>query len=302
VQLLALALIIQIALGLPPGAALMLGGGVVALYTAIGGYRVATETDLPQALVLLAGLVVVLWGLTAPGGAAQILAEAPDFWTFGPWGPSLLLGIVVFLPVTAVLGIDNWQRIATSDTPENARRAFLVAAIICGAAYLVLAQVGRVSGAGGDTSMAEVIDTFRDLMPQGWGWAADVMIMVAVMSSMDTYVMPLMTTLARTDWSLTRIRVAVLTVFVALVGFSYVLEDVLVGVIAAFNTLVVFLPAVLGALLLGDRAPRAAVVSMGSGVAATLVLTVVAQDQAALIGFALSASFYAALRPRRGWA
>jgi Na+/proline symporter len=299
VQLLALSLIVQIALGLPPGAALFLGGGVVALYTAIGGYRIATETDLPQALVLLACVAVVLWGLAGPGAAAQSPAEAPAFWTFGPWGPSLLVGIMVFLPVTAVLGIDNWQRIATSDTPQNARRAFLVAAIVCGAVYLVLAQVGRVSGAGGDTTMGEVIDTFRALMPQGWGWVADVMIMVAVMSSMDTYVMPLMTTLARTDWSLIWIRAAVLSIFAALVGLSYVLGDVLVGVIAAFNTLVVFLPAVLGALLLGDHAPRAAVVSMGAGVVATLALTVVAQDQAAMIGFALSAGVYAALRPRR---
>jgi len=296
-QLLALALIVQVALGLPATPALMLGAGVVAAYTAIGGYRVATETDAAQAVILLAVMAMVAWGLMQGGTAPP--PGAPGFWDFGPWGPALLVGIVLFLPASAVLGIDNWQRIATTADPATARRAFLIAAVLCGGVYLVLAGVGRISGAGGAASMTDVIATFRALMPAGMGWAADAMIMVAVMSSMDTYVMPLMTALARTDWPLARIRLAVLAVFAVLTGLAWALGDVLTGVIAAFNTLVVFLPAVLGALVLGDRAPRAAVVSMGAGVAVTLTATAVVQDLAAILGFAVSAVLYAALRPRR---
>lgn len=296
-QLLALALIVQVALGLSAAPALVLGAGVVAAYTAIGGYRIATETDLPQAVILLVVMGLVAWSLTS--GEVTATAAVPEFWEFGPWGPALLVGIVLFLPASAVLGIDNWQRIATTADPATARRAFLIAAVLCGGVYLVLAQVGWISGAGGAAGMAEVIATFHALLPQGWGWAADAMIMVAVMSSMDTYVMPLMTTLARTDWPLARIRVAVLGVFAALTGLAWLLGDVLTGVIAAFNTLVVFLPAVAGALL-GDRAPRAAVVSMGAGVVVTLAATLAVADLAAIVGFAVSGALYATLRPRGG--
>jgi hypothetical protein len=124
--------------------------------------------------------------------------------------------------------------------------------------------------------------------------------MMAVMSSIDTFVMPLMTGLARTSWGMGRIRLVVVGAFAVLTGAALGIGDALTGVIAAFNALVVFLPAVLGALVLGDRAPRAAVLSMGLGVAATLVLGALALDVAALAGFLLAAGLYAGLRPRGG--
>jgi len=296
-QLLALALIVEVTFGLSPGPALLLGAAVVASYTAIGGYRVATETDLPQAAILLAGMGLALWAIWRDG--APLPPGAPDFASFGPWSPALLLGIVLFLPVSAVLGIDNWQRIATARSAGSARAAFLIAAPLCGAIYLMLCQIGRVTGTPEAAGMAEVIATFRALMPAGLGWMADATIMVAVMSSVDTYVMPLMTTLARTSWGLGRIRAAVLGLFAVLTGMAWVLGDVLVGVIAAFNTLVVFLPAVLGALVWRDRAPRAAAWSMGLGVAATLTATALAPDLAAILGLGVAVGLYLALRPRR---
>lgn len=295
-QLLALALILETALGLPPGLALLLGAAMTASYTAIGGYRVATETDLPQAAVLLAGMGLAGWAIWQ--GGTGVPAGAPEFWTLGPWSPVLLVGIVLFLPASAVLGIDNWQRIATARSARRARLAFVLAALVCGAVYLLLCHIGRIGSTAGGAGMAEVVAAFRALMPEGFGWMADLTIMVAVMSSMDTYVMPLMSTLARTDWPLWRIRLAVIGLFAVLTGVAWAMGDVLTGVIAAFNALVVFLPAVLGALVRGDRAPRAAVWSMGAGVAVTLAATAVVADQAALPGFAVALAVYAALRPR----
>jgi Na+/proline symporter len=296
-QLLALALILQVAFGLAPGPALLLGAAVTAAYTAIGGYRVATETDLPQAAILLAGMGLAVWAIWRDGGGLP--PEAPPFWSFGGWNPVLLVGVALFLPASALLGIDNWQRIATARSPGRARAAFVLAALICGAIYLMLCHVGRVAGTAGSADMAEVIATFRALMPGGMGWVADATIMVAVMSSMDTYVMPLMSALARTDWALWRVRAGVIALFAVLTGVAWAMGDVLVGVIAAFNVLVVFLPAVSGALVWGDRAGRAAAWSMGLGVAATLATTALAADQAAFAGFAVALGAYLALRPRR---
>jgi hypothetical protein len=91
----------------------------------------------------------------------------------------------------------------------------------------------------------------------------------------------------------------VIALFAVLTGVAWAMGDVLVGVIAAFNVLVVFLPAVSGALVWGDRAGRAAAWSMGLGVAATLATTALAADQAAFAGFAVALGAYLALRPRR---
>ncbi|WP_417628274.1 sodium:solute symporter family transporter [Pararhodobacter aggregans] len=290
VQLMALALIVQGALGLGPSAALALAVAVMGGYTALGGYRVATETDLVQALVILAGIVLVAGGLWR-GGVMEAASGAAVF-DLGPWGLPFLIAVMVFLPFSAVLAVDNWQRIATAETAGTARRAYLAAAAICAPIYLVLAHVGHLSGAGGGTSLADVLAVFRALMPLGLPILADVMVMVAVMSSIDTFVMPLMSSLGRTSLSLMRIRAVVLVFFVALGLVALAVGDALTGIIAAFNTLVVFLPAVFGALMLGDQAPRAAALSMGMGVAVTLVLSALALDVAALAGFAVSVALY----------
>lgn len=296
-QLMALGLIVEVALGLAPVPALLLGGALVAAYTTLGGYRVATETDVPQAAILLAGMALIGWVLWQDGTVPP--PGAPAFWSFGPWGPALLVGIVLFLPVTAVMGIDNWQRIATAPSPRHARRAFVLAALICGAAYLLLFHIGRVTGTPGGAGMADVVATLRALMPQGAAWVADVAIVAAVVSSVDTYVVPLMSVLARGQWGLGRIRLAVLAVFAVLLGLAWGLGDVLTGVIAVFNTLVVFLPAVMGALIWGDRAPRAATLSMGAGVIVSLATSALAPDVAGFAGFVASATLYLAFRPRR---
>ena len=293
-QLLALALILQATLDLSLGMALFIGAAITASYTTIGGYRVATETDLPQAAILLGGMGLALWSITREG--VGLPPDAPEFMDLGERSAMLLVGILLFLPTSAMLGIDNWQRIATAQSAGRARLAFVLAAVLCGAVYLVLCHIGRITGPDAGSGMVEIIATFRGLMPDGMGWVADATILVTVMSSMDTYVMPLMSTLTRTSWSLARIRLAVLAVFAVLTVLAWMIGDILAGVVAAFNALVVFLPAVLGALVLGDRAPRAAVASMGGGVLLSLAMSVVAPDVSAFGGFALSAARYLWLR------
>jgi Na+/proline symporter len=296
VQLLALTLILDVTFPLSPPMALALATLVVGSYTAIGGYRVATETDLPQALVILAGMGAIALVLILDGGGLP--ADAPHPLEFGPYAPGFALAILVFLPFSAVLAIDNWQRIATSDTAGHARSAYCWAALICAPVFLTCAWVGWISGAPGGVGMADILMTFRTLMPFGWAWLADLTIMLAVMSSIDTFVMPLITPMARTSLRMWQIRASVLLVFAGLGGVAWVMGDVVVSIISAFNTLVVFLPAVFGALVLKDRAPLATAASMSLGVALTLILSVVALQAAAVTGFAASALIYAALRPR----
>ena len=108
----ALALIVQGALGLEPWAALAFAVAVMGGYTALGGYRVATETDLVQALIIVAGMALGPRAGLWRGGVAEA-ADATGFFDLGPWGLPFLIAVMVFLPFSAVLAVDNWQRIAT---------------------------------------------------------------------------------------------------------------------------------------------------------------------------------------------
>ncbi|MHA7881759.1 sodium:solute symporter family transporter [Nitratireductor rhodophyticola] len=281
VQLLALAAILATILPVSNLAALVLASAFTGIYTAIGGYRVATETDIFQAIVILVGIGVLT--LTNAGGMPHI----ENMFDLGPYKLPLLVGVWLFIPVSAVLAIDNWQRMATARAPAVARRAFLLAAPLCLFCYLSIVWLGLKGHAG-----EEVLTVLRATMPAQWAWLADVMLIAVLMSTMDTFVMPLITSLERTRYTLRQLQLMVLMLFSVLAIAAYAMGPLLNSIIAAFSSLVVFLPAVLAALL--TRNPRAgsAVLSLNLGVAVSLVLVGIDLNYAAFAGFGVAALTY----------
>lgn len=300
VQLMALGLIVQLSLGLDPVTALLCAALAVALYTSLGGYQAATETDAFQAIILLCGVIYLAAVIFADG--LRTPEAAGPWYDLGPFGPELLIGIAVLFPFSTVLSVDNWHRIATSDRPQNARRAYIIAAVACGFINGVIVWLGYLASAPAGTSAETVMLGLRNVMPLGQGWVADAILLVAVMSSIDTFTMPLIGAVAGHTRNLTRLRLATFSFFTVLVLLGLWIGDILQSVVAAFNSVVVFLPAVFGALFLHDRAPQAALYSCGIGVAATLVMTFFLSEAAGLAGFAISFAIYAALRPKTGHA
>ena len=205
----------------------------------------------------------------------------------GPYSPILLAGIFLFLPFSAVLGIDNWQRIATARTAATAMKAYSIAALVCGVSYATIAAVALLPG-----SQDDVLASFRMLMPSGTPWLADVLFVCAIISTIDTFMVPLTTTFARRGLTLGQLRLLVVTLFFLIAVLTGITGDLLSNVIAAFNSLAVFLPAACGALLLRAPKPAAAVTSMTFGVTVSLLLTTVDINSAAPIGFAISAAIY----------
>lgn len=293
VQLLALAAILATILPVSNLAALLLASALTGTYTAIGGYRVATETDIFQAAVILMGIGVLT--VTNAGDMPQI----DNVFDLGPYKLPLLIGIWLFIPVSAVLAVDNWQRMATARTPAVARRAFLIAAPLCLFCYMGIVWLGLKGHAG-----EEVLAVLRASMPAQWTWLADVMLIAVLMSTMDTFVMPLVTSLERTRYTLRQLRLIVLTLFGVLAIAAYTMGPLLNSIIAAFSSLVVFLPAVLAALLWRRLSATAAIASLNLGVAVSLILVGVDLNYAAFAGFATALLTYGlawgfALRPRQ---
>lgn len=281
VQLAALALILAEAFGLSSVAALAVATAFSGCYVIIGGYRAATETDLFHAAVIL--FLMLLAAISMPPGSG-IGRELLDL---GPYSPILLAGIFLFLPFSAVLGIDNWQRIATARTAATAMKAYSIAALVCGVSYATIAAVALLPG-----SQDDVLASFRMLMPSGTPWLADVLFVCAIISTIDTFMVPLTTTFARRGLTLGQLRLLVVTLFFLIAVLTGITGDLLSNVIAAFNSLAVFLPAACGALLLRAPKPAAAVTSMTFGVTVSLLLTTVDINSAAPIGFAISAAIY----------
>ena len=284
VQLVALAVILAAILPVSPMVAVVLATFLAGAYTAVGGYRVATETDIPQAAVILVGIgALALANMEMlPGGFV--------FFDLGPYRFPILIGIWLFIPASAVLAVDNWQRMATARDPSVARRAFLAGAPLCLAGYLVIVWLGLHSPPGGD-----VMQILHASVPPSWTWLVDLMLVAVVMSTMDTFVMPLMAGLERTDLSLRRLQLMVAALF-TLLGLSAALfADILNSIISAFSSLAVFLPVVWASVRGRRVSAPAAIVSLNAGIAVTILLTTVDVNSAALLGCLLSWLLYEAM-------
>jgi solute:Na+ symporter, SSS family len=280
VQLGALGLLLGPVFGVTTAAAVVASGAIIGLYLVLGGYRAAVRTDIAQALIVLAAVGI------AASGIPEMPAQAREFIDFGPYRPVILVGIALFLPFSALMAIDNWQRITVARSAATARAGFLIAAVACLGVYVTIAVTGYRSGVGGD-----VLAIFAQMMPEGLAWLATVMFIASIMSSIDTFIMPLVTSLGPQS-TLRSLRIAVMGLMAATVACTLVMGDVLMTVISAFNSLTALMPTVLAAFVIARPAALSAVLSINAGFAVTLALGFVDINIAALAGFAVAAAAY----------
>lgn len=252
---------------------------VLGLYLIIGGYRAAVQSDMVQAAVLLVAVGVAAFGLptgTEPRAIVQ----------FAEYGPVILVGIWLFIPFSALLAVDNWQRITLAQTPQVARFSYAAAALICGSVYAVIALAGYTAPL--DQSMQA---RFTGLMPTSMGWLVAAMLTACIMSSVDTFIMPLTSGLGR-NLSIARMRAVITLLLTVAAGITILMGDLLASVVAAFNTLSVFLPTAMAALFHRDPPAKAAIISMNAGLLTALSLSFVIADIASFIGFSVAAISY----------
>jgi Na+/proline symporter len=278
VQLLALAALLSSIFTLSTGQAILLSTLVTGGYTAFGGYRAATRTDIFQALLIVGGMVALFLAnfgtLTTP--------QAP-FWDLGPYRWPLLVGVWLFIPVSAVLAVDNWQRMVVAKDLNVARWGFLIGAPLCGICYLIIYWLGVNSTLIGDMS-----GTLRALMPESAPWLADILLIAVIMSTIDTFIMPLMSGAQRSQLQVPQLRLLVAALFVFIGLLAWLLGDMLQSVIAAFSALVAFLPAVWATFFVPHKMPRTIVASLCLGVVSTFLFTMVDVNLAAFVGFVVA--------------
>lgn len=280
VQLSALGLLTSAFFGGQTAIAIVICATLIALYLQIGGYKAAVETDVVQAVV------IVLVGLICAFGLADLDGTPTPFFDLGPYKPAILVGIWLFIPWSALLAVDNWQRITLAETTGTAQVSYLVASLICGGLFWMMAAAGYWA-ADGDT----MYDTFAKLAPEGLVWLPIAMFIACIMSSIDTFVMPLVTGVGR-KMTLGQLRalIAALMALTAVTAIAF--TDALDTIIAAFNSLTVFLPVAFGALFIKNPPPLAAPVSMNLGLFAAIGYSMIDQNIASLVGFSAAAICY----------
>ncbi|SFR36326.1 Na+/proline symporter [Yoonia tamlensis] len=286
VQIGALGLLVQASLPGQYTVAVVICTAVLGLYLVIGGYQAAVQSDVFQAAVLLGAIGFVALNLTVP-----TTPTAPVI-TFGTHHPAILIGICLFIPFSALLAVDNWQRITIAQTPQIARQSYVVAGIVCGFIYGVICLVGYFASPAQTMQAA-----FEMMLPAGMGWVVIAMLTACIMSSVDTFIMPLTNGLGP-NLSIKRMRFIVVALLTITAVVSILMGDLINQVITAFNTLSVFLPVALGSLFLKAPGARAAFISMNAGVFSALFVNFFAQDFATIVGFMVASISYYAFQPR----
>lgn len=284
IQLIALGIIMQDVFGLNSSLSIIFAAALCASYICVGGYKAATQTDLFQVVVIIVCLVI-LWIGIAPRSF-----EPQPFWDLGPYKSVLLVGIWIFLPFSQLVSINNWQRIATSTDAKIARRGFILASAISGSIMFTIAWCGYISSENSD-----VFAAFKGLMPSSFGWLANLMIAISIMSSIDTFIMPLITIFRAPKYTKTVLRLFIAALFILITTLSLIIGDIFETLFTAFNTLAILLPVALGSLFLPKGNPNAAYYSLNIGFFLSIIMISIDQNSAAIGGFVASLLIYLVL-------
>lgn len=136
VQVIAIGTIISGILGLDPTLSMLAGGGVVILYTLLGGMWSVTMTDIVQFVIKTVGILILapLFCVTAAGGWESLISKVPGaYLSIGNMGFDKSFAYIVLYVPGLIIGQDIWQRIFTAKNQTVSK-----AGTICAGAYSVL--------------------------------------------------------------------------------------------------------------------------------------------------------------------
>ncbi|WP_308297799.1 sodium:solute symporter family transporter [Brevibacterium linens] len=128
----------------------LIGGGIVILYSMLGGMWSITLTDFVQFFIQTIGIFLIMLPLvlSKSGGIGQLFSSLPDTHT-SPVGIGwqAILGYILIYTLGLLIGQDIWQRVFTARSPGVARWGGFSAGIYC----LLYAAAGALIGMAATT-------------------------------------------------------------------------------------------------------------------------------------------------------
>lgn len=191
-QALAIGTIVNATLDVPTGPAVVLGMGIVVLYSSFGGAWAVIQTDMLQFVFLGVFLpVALLIGLQAVGGPGVLLSEVPasHLSLFGDYSALKFLTLFCALLLGETLVPPYAQRTFSTPDSRHARIGFTMAGFFSFCFYFVSASIGLVAlvlypDIESDQALPTVV---MNLMPIGILGLVVAALLAVVMSTASSY-------------------------------------------------------------------------------------------------------------------
>ncbi|MHC6226747.1 sodium:solute symporter family protein [Pseudomonas sp. X10] len=287
---LAMGTVLQVLLDLPFWLALVLGGGVVVIYSTIGGMWSLTLTDIVQFVIKTVGLMFILLPvcLYKVGGWDQLVAKLPEAsfnWTTIGWDTIITYFLIYFFGI--LIGQDIWQRVFTARDEKVAQRAGTTAGIYCVLYGLACALIGMAAHvlmpdlANPNNAFAAMIKT---TLPDGIRGLLMAAALAAMMSTASAGLLAASTTLTEDllpklrggkQSSLGINRLFTLLTGLVVLGIALAVNDVISALTLAYNLLVggMLIP-LIGAIFWKRASTAGAITSMTLGFLTVLVFMI----------------------------
>lgn len=274
----------------------ILGGGIVVVYSVLGGMWSITLTDLVQFAVMTVGIFLVLLpiGVAKAGGFDGMRAAVgPEYFSFWHIGGETIFTYVLIYFFGLLIGQDIWQRVFTARDDRVATIGGTVSGVYCLAYAFAGALIGTATKAlHPDLAVAD--DAFATIvtesMPVGLRGLVLAAALAAVMSTASGALIACATVASNDLWSRLRgllgrtrpmddvrtSRLFLLVLGVAGIVIAAVLQDVVAALTVAYNLLVGgLLVPILGALVWrrGTRQGALAAIVVGGAVVIILMIT-----------------------------
>ena len=226
----------------------LIGATVIILYTLVGGYKAVAWTDLVQGILMLAGLILMpLVAIDAAGGWGSVrdALTLQDPGLLSPWGPegksiTALVGIFSFLAVgLPFLGVPQLMVRFMSARSERS----LVPAMGISITVILLFDLGAVlTGMAGRALFPGLEDPeailpllSTELLPPFLGGVMMVVVLAAIMSTVDSLLILASSAVVRDYWQQIRgsnlddrafaARGKIVTLVIGLIGIAFALNQ-----------------------------------------------------------------------------
>ncbi|MCU1733643.1 MULTISPECIES: sodium:solute symporter [unclassified Pseudomonas] len=287
---LAIGTVLQVLFELPFWSAILLGGGVVVVYSTIGGMWSLTLTDIVQFVIKTVGLMFVLLPicLYRVGGWDQLVAKLPassfSLTTIG-WDTIITYFLIYFFGI--LIGQDIWQRVFTARDEKVAKYAGTTAGVYCVIYGLVCAVIGMAAHVllpdlgNANNAFAAIV---KSALPDGIRGLVIAAALAAMMSTASAGLLAASTVLTEDllprlrggkQSSLSINRLFTLLTGLAVLAIALVVEDVISALTLAYNLLVGgMLVPLIGAIYWKRATTRGAITSMALGFVTALVFMI----------------------------
>ncbi|MCX2951955.1 sodium:solute symporter [Lentzea sp. NEAU-D7] len=277
--------IFNVLFGLPKSVGVILGGGVVVLYSVLGGMWSITLTDIVQFVVKTVGILFLLLpiSLATAGGFEGIRQrlDDPAMFEAGNIGVSTIVTYLLIYVFGLLIGQDIWQRVFTAKSPRVATWGGVTSGLYC----LVYAVAGAVIGLAGkalypdiankDEAFATIVE---NLLPTGVRGLVLAAALAAMMSTSSGALIACATVASNDIWrgkaksgrgaasDVHDNRMFTLVIGVVAIAVAVALNDVVAALTVAYNILVGgLLVAIIGGLVWKRGTRLGAMASMAAG-------------------------------------